>query len=63
MLKSVLITGANGGLGKETARQLALQDGIERLRLQKRRESEGCQTRVGGVDWQISFRNCSYGYF
>jgi NAD(P)-dependent dehydrogenase (short-subunit alcohol dehydrogenase family) len=33
MIKSVLITGANGGLGKECARQLALQDGIEKIYL------------------------------
>ncbi len=29
MLKSILITGANAGLGKECARQIALQDGIK----------------------------------
>lgn len=33
MIKSVLITGANAGLGKETARQLANQDGIEKILL------------------------------
>lgn len=33
MIKSVLITGANGGLGKESARQLALQEGIEKIYL------------------------------
>ncbi len=33
MIKSVLITGANVGLGKECARQLALQDGIEKIYL------------------------------
>jgi len=33
MVKSILITGANGGLGKECARQLALQDGTERIYL------------------------------
>ena len=38
MLKSVLITGANRGLGKECARQLALQDGIEKLYLACRNE-------------------------
>jgi NAD(P)-dependent dehydrogenase (short-subunit alcohol dehydrogenase family) len=40
MLKSVLITGANAGLGKETARQLALQDGIERIYLGCRNEEK-----------------------
>jgi NAD(P)-dependent dehydrogenase (short-subunit alcohol dehydrogenase family) len=40
MLKSVLITGTNGGLGKETARQLALQDGIERIYLGCRNEEK-----------------------
>lgn len=33
MISSVLITGANAGLGKESARQLALQDGIEKIYL------------------------------
>lgn len=33
MLKSVLITGANAGLGKESARQIALQSGIEKIYL------------------------------
>ena len=32
-MKSVLITGANAGLGKESARQLALLDSIERVYL------------------------------
>ncbi|NQU52867.1 MAG: SDR family NAD(P)-dependent oxidoreductase [Bacteroidetes bacterium] len=33
MNKSILITGANGGLGKESARQLALIDGTEKIYL------------------------------
>ena len=33
MIKSVLITGANSGLGKESARQLALQNGLEKIYL------------------------------
>ena len=37
-VKTVLITGANGGLGKECARQLALQDGIEKIYLGCRNE-------------------------
>ena len=32
MMKSVLITGANSGLGKECARQLALQDETEKIK-------------------------------
>ena len=37
-VKSVLITGANGGLGKECARQLALLDGTEKIYLGCRNE-------------------------
>ena len=33
MNKSILITGANGGLGKDSARQLAMIDGTERIYL------------------------------
>lgn len=33
MLKSILITGANAGLGKECARQMALQPGMEKVYL------------------------------
>ena len=33
MLKSVLITGANAGLGKESAKQLAMRAGIEKIYL------------------------------
>jgi len=33
MIKSVLITGANAGLGKESARQLANKEGIEKIYL------------------------------
>ncbi|MFT5143122.1 MAG: NAD(P)-dependent dehydrogenase (short-subunit alcohol dehydrogenase family), partial [Thalassolituus oleivorans] len=40
MVKSVLITGANGGLGKECARQLALQDGTEKVYLGCRSEAK-----------------------
>lgn len=38
MIKSIFITGANAGLGKETARQLALQPGVEKIYL-------GCRNR------------------
>jgi len=31
MNKSILITGANGGIGKDTARQLALIEGTEKI--------------------------------
>lgn len=33
MLKSIFITGANAGLGKECARQMALQSGVEKIYL------------------------------
>ncbi len=39
MIKSVLITGANAGLGKETARQLALE-GVEKIFLGCRNEAK-----------------------
>ena len=40
MLKSVLITGANGGLGKESARQLSLLNGTEKIYLGCRNEEK-----------------------
>ncbi len=40
MIKSVLITGANAGLGKEVARQMALQDGVEKIYLGCRNEAK-----------------------
>ncbi len=40
MLKSILITGANAGLGKETARQFALQGGMEKIYLGCRNEAK-----------------------
>jgi NAD(P)-dependent dehydrogenase (short-subunit alcohol dehydrogenase family) len=39
-VKTVLITGANGGLGKECARQLALLDGTEKIYLGCRNEAK-----------------------
>ena len=32
-MKSILITGANAGLGKESTRQFVLQEGVERIYL------------------------------
>lgn len=40
MIKSAFITGANGGLGKECARQLALLDGVEKIYLGCRNEAK-----------------------
>ncbi len=40
MVKSILITGANGGLGKECARQLALQNETEKIYLACRNEEK-----------------------
>ena len=40
MIKSALITGANGGLGKECARQLALQDETTKIYLACRNEEK-----------------------
>lgn len=40
MIKSILITGANGGLGKECARQLALKDETEKIYLACRNEAK-----------------------
>ena len=39
-IKSVLITGANGGIGKEVARQLALRPGAEKIYLACRNEQK-----------------------
>ena len=47
MNESILITGANAGLGKETARQLALKKETKKGNsfLQKSSESRGSQKR------------------
>lgn len=44
-VKSVLITGANGGLGKESARQLALLDGTEKIYLGCRNEEKAKEAK------------------
>jgi len=40
MLKSILITGANAGLGKESAKQMAMQQGVEKIYLGCRNEEK-----------------------
>ncbi len=45
MMKSVLITGANTGLGKECARQLAMQNGIEKVYLGCRNAEKAQQAK------------------
>lgn len=45
MLKSILITGASAGLGKECARQMALQSGIEKIYLGCRNEEKARATQ------------------
>ncbi len=46
MNKSVLITGANGGLGKECARQLALLSGTEKIYLACRNEERAMAAKL-----------------
>ncbi len=46
MIKSVLITGANSGLGKETARQMALLDGTEKIYLGCRNEEKAKAAKI-----------------
>ncbi|MEM7030967.1 MAG: SDR family NAD(P)-dependent oxidoreductase [Chloroflexota bacterium] len=57
MIKRVLITGANAGLGKESARQLALQDGIEKIYLAARNEAKAkvAQRELEGVTGKSIF--------
>lgn len=59
MMKSVMITGANGGLGKETARQLAAIDTTEKVYLacRNRRKAEdtakSLQTETGRSIFEV----------
>ena len=45
-IQSVLITGANAGLGRESARQLALQDSVQKIYLGCRNEIKARAARV-----------------
>lgn len=45
MNKSILITGANGGIGKDTARQLALLDTTEKIYLACRNEARAVEAK------------------
>ena len=44
-IRSVLITGANAGIGKEVARQMALHPGVERVYLACRNEEKARAAR------------------
>ena len=57
MNESILITGANIGLGKETARQLALRTRNKKGNsfLQKPSESRGSKKRPGGANGKKDF--------
>lgn len=46
MNKSILITGANGGLGKESARQLAMLDGTEKIYLACRNQTKAEEAKI-----------------
>lgn len=46
MIKRVLITGANSGLGKDCARQLALQEGVEKIFLGCRNETKAKEAKA-----------------
>ena len=50
MVKSILITGANGGLGKECARQLALQNETEKIYLACRNEEKAKDAKLSLED-------------
>ncbi len=46
MIESVLITGANSGLGKDAARQLALQEGVQKIYLGCRNEAKALAAKA-----------------
>jgi NAD(P)-dependent dehydrogenase (short-subunit alcohol dehydrogenase family) len=45
MIESVVITGANAGLGKETARQFALKQETQKVILFLQKSSEGSSSK------------------
>ena len=48
-IQSILITGANAGLGRECARQLALLDGVRKIYLGCRNETKALGAKVALV--------------
>ena len=64
-IKSVLITGANAGIGKEVARQMALRPGVERVYLACRNEvkARAAKQELEEKTGKIHLQDRSHGRF